>query len=115
MNDLTGLAIALAAIIVSFPFLPTAEPKGNDPWLTYAQVKDRLKLLRGPYTFGWQRAPVLGAFFNGTFLFALGVSIFFQSTERLIEVQAVKNAQLVLITRYIGLALNIISVVVLHG
>ncbi|PTU20253.1 hypothetical protein P175DRAFT_0481417 [Aspergillus ochraceoroseus IBT 24754] len=35
-------------------------------------------------SFGWQRAQVLGAFFNGSLLFALGISIMLQSIERFI-------------------------------
>ncbi len=35
-------------------------------------------------SFGWQRAQVLGAFFNGSILFALGISIFLQSIERFV-------------------------------
>ena len=38
-------------------------------------------------TFGWARAQLLGAFFNGVFLLALGVSIFLQSIERFVSVQ----------------------------
>lgn len=38
-------------------------------------------------SFGWQRARLLGAFFNGVFLLALGVSIFLQSIERFVSVQ----------------------------
>ncbi|THY35854.1 cation efflux protein [Aureobasidium pullulans] len=37
--------------------------------------------------FGWQRAKVLGAFFNGTFLIALGLSIFLQAIERFINIE----------------------------
>ena len=37
--------------------------------------------------FGWQRARVLGAFFNGVFLLALAVSIFLQAVERFIHIQ----------------------------
>ncbi|TQN72213.1 Zinc homeostasis factor 1, partial [Colletotrichum shisoi] len=36
-------------------------------------------------TFGWRRAQVLGAFFNGVFLLALGVSIFLQAVERFVN------------------------------
>lgn len=32
--------------------------------------------------FGWKRAQVMGAFFNGVFLLALGVSILLQAIER---------------------------------
>jgi len=37
-------------------------------------------------SFGWQRAQLLGAFFNGVLLFGLGISIFLQSIERFISV-----------------------------
>lgn len=38
-------------------------------------------------SFGWQRAPLLGAFFNGALLLALGLSVFLQSVERFISLQ----------------------------
>lgn len=38
-------------------------------------------------SFGWQRATLLGAFFNGVFLLALGVSIFLQAIERFVDIQ----------------------------
>jgi len=38
-------------------------------------------------TFGWQRARVLGAFYNAVFLLALGLSIFLQSIERFIHIE----------------------------
>jgi zinc transporter 1 len=65
-------------------------------------------------TFGWARAQILGGFFNGAFLLALGVSIFLQSIERFIFLQHVDNPKLVLIIGCIGLTLNIISAVFLH-
>lgn len=37
-------------------------------------------------TFGWARASLLGAFFNGVFLLALGVSILVQAIERFVNV-----------------------------
>lgn len=39
-------------------------------------------------SFGWQRAQLLGAFFNGVFLFGLGISIFLQSIERFVSLQS---------------------------
>lgn len=36
-------------------------------------------------SFGWQRAQLLGAFFNGVLLFGLGISIILQSVERFIS------------------------------
>ncbi|KAI4134986.1 MAG: hypothetical protein LQ347_001071 [Umbilicaria vellea] len=65
-------------------------------------------------SFGWQRSQLLGAFFNGVFLLALGVSILLQAIERFISIQRLENPKLVLIIGCIGLALNIISVCVLH-
>ncbi|KAK7948737.1 uncharacterized protein PG986_009623 [Apiospora aurea] len=62
-------------------------------------------------SFGWQRASLLGAFFNGVFLLALGVSIFLQSIERFITIQPVENPKLVLIIGGVGLGLNLISAV----
>ncbi|KAK0620344.1 zinc transporter 1 [Immersiella caudata] len=92
LNDLIGFVVALVAQI----------------------VKDRKRPDQGPYTFGWQRAPIIGAFFNGAFLAALGVSIFFQSIERFLSTNTVNNAILVLVMGCVGLALNILSAVLLH-
>ncbi|KAJ5973206.1 cation diffusion facilitator family metal ion transporter [Penicillium waksmanii] len=65
-------------------------------------------------SFGWQRSRLLGAFFNGVFLLALGVSIFLQSIERFISIEVVEQPKLVLIIGCVGLALNIISACFLH-
>ncbi|TVY67430.1 Zinc/cadmium resistance protein, partial [Lachnellula suecica] len=91
MNDLIGFIVALAALKVS-------------------QRSTFPKTL----SFGWQRAQLLGAFFNGVFLVALGVSIFLQSVERFISLQRVENPKLMLIMGCIGLTLNIISAIFLH-
>ncbi|KAF3010922.1 hypothetical protein E8E13_010045 [Curvularia kusanoi] len=66
-------------------------------------------------TFGWTRAQLLGAFFNGAFLLALGLSISLQSIERFIYPQHVENPKLVLIIGCIGLTLNLISAVHTHA
>ena len=65
-------------------------------------------------SFGWARAQLLGAFFNGAFLLALGLSIALQSIERFISLQHVENPKLVLIIGCIGLTLNLISAAFLH-
>jgi len=65
-------------------------------------------------SFGWQRANLLGGFFNGVFLLALGVSIFLQAIERFIAIQEISNPRLVLIIGCIGFALNVLSVTILH-
>ncbi|KAI5862002.1 cation efflux protein [Durotheca rogersii] len=91
MNDLIGFIVALVAIVISES---AQSPKA--------------------FSFGWARAQLLGAFFNGVFLFALGISILLQSIERFIFLEPVENPKLVLILGCVGLALNIISAAVLH-
>ncbi|KAH8197997.1 hypothetical protein TruAng_007822 [Truncatella angustata] len=96
LNDLIGFVVALGAILVT---QRDTSPKA--------------------FSFGWARASLLGAFFNGVFLLALGVSIFLQSLERFISIQHVEDPKLVLIMGAIGLVLNIFSAVLLghdhHG
>ncbi|KAG9835382.1 cation diffusion facilitator family metal ion transporter, partial [Aureobasidium melanogenum] len=57
--------------------------------------------------FGWERAKVLGAFFNGSFLIALGLSIFLQAIERFINIQVIDQPRNVLIMGCVGLLLNV--------
>ena len=91
LTDLVGFIVALVAIRVS---VDGKSPKG--------------------FSFGWQRAQLLGAFFNGVFLAALGLSIFLQAIERFVSIQRVDNPKLVLIIGAVGLGLNILSVAFLH-
>ncbi|KAJ5824331.1 hypothetical protein N7447_006671 [Penicillium robsamsonii] len=91
LNDLVGFVIALVA-------------------LKKSERSDSPKEL----TFGWQRAQLLGAFFNGVLLFGLGISIFLQSIERFIALQHVHNPKLMFIIGCVGLGLNIISAIFLH-
>ncbi|KAF2094308.1 cation diffusion facilitator family metal ion transporter [Rhizodiscina lignyota] len=91
LNDLVGFIVALGAIQISNH---GRSPKG--------------------FSFGWQRAQLLGAFFNGVFLAALGLSIFLQALERFVSLQKVQQPKLVLIVGAVGLALNLISAAFLH-
>ncbi|KAJ5128566.1 hypothetical protein N7526_006732 [Penicillium atrosanguineum] len=91
LNDLVGFVIALIALKVSEG---DESPKG--------------------LSFGWQRAQLLGAFFNGVLLFGLGISILLQSIERFISLHRIENPKLVFIVGCIGLGLNIISALFLH-
>ncbi|KAJ5215874.1 cation efflux protein [Penicillium cinerascens] len=92
LNDIVGFMIALAAAVVA--------DKNTHP-----------KAL----TFGWQRVQLLGAFFNGVLLFGLAISVFLQSIERFVSMQRVEQPKLVLIMGCVGLGLNILSVIFLHG
>ncbi|KAI1098308.1 cation efflux protein [Jackrogersella minutella] len=91
MNDLIAYIVSLAAIIISDSRVPPQN-----------------------LSFGWARAQLLGAFFNGVFLLALGISIFLQSIERFISIERIENPELVLIMGCVGLALNLISATLLH-
>ncbi|KAF9466109.1 CDF zinc transporter [Collybia nuda] len=66
------------------------------------------------FTFAFHRAELVGAFFNGVFLLALALSIFLQSIERFVNVEAIEHPVMVLIIGSIGLFLNIISAIVVH-
>ncbi|KAL1874446.1 hypothetical protein Daus18300_003464 [Diaporthe australafricana] len=91
MNDLIGFIVALTAVIIS----------------------ERARSPR-ELSFGWQRARLLGAFFNGVFLLALGISIFLQSIERFISIERIEDPRLVMIIGCVGLGLNIISAAFVH-
>ncbi|KNG46332.1 cation diffusion facilitator family metal ion [Stemphylium lycopersici] len=91
LNDLISFIVALVAV----------------------QVTER-KTSPADLSFGWARAQLLGAFFNGAFLLALGVSIALQSIERFISIEHVEKPKLVLIVGCVGLFLNIISALFLH-
>ncbi|KAK0633027.1 cation efflux protein [Immersiella caudata] len=67
------------------------------------------------YTYGWQRAEILGAFFNAVFLIALCVSIILEAVTRLIDPPEITNAQLILVVGSVGLASNIVGYFVLDG
>lgn len=66
------------------------------------------------YTYGWQRAETLGALVNGVFLVALCVTIFLEAIQRFVEKPNVSNPKLVLIVGCMGLASNIIGLVLFH-
>ncbi|KAK5941280.1 Zinc resistance conferring protein [Knufia obscura] len=66
------------------------------------------------YTYGWQRAETLGALVNGVFLVALCVTIFLEALQRFVEKPNVTNPKLVLIVGCLGLASNIIGLVLFH-
>ncbi|PWW72264.1 cation efflux protein [Tuber magnatum] len=66
------------------------------------------------YTYGWQRAEVLGALINGVFLLALCLSIFLEAIQRFIEPQEVSTPWLVFGVGSAGLASNILGLFLFH-
>ncbi|KAF5355194.1 hypothetical protein D9756_005670 [Leucocoprinus leucothites] len=67
------------------------------------------------FTFIFNRAELVGTFFNGAFLLALALSIFLQSLERFAHVEVIEEPFWVLITGCVGLALNTICALVIYG
>lgn len=66
------------------------------------------------YSYGWQRAEILGALINGVFLLALCFSIFMEAIERFVNVTEVQNPRLVVIVGTLGLASNIVGLFLFH-
>jgi zinc transporter 1 len=66
------------------------------------------------YTYGWQRAEVLGALVNGVFLLALCLSIFLEAIQRFFEPQNIQNPYLILYVGSAGLASNILGLFLFH-
>ncbi|KAH9510404.1 hypothetical protein Btru_043084 [Bulinus truncatus] len=66
-------------------------------------------------TYGWVRAEILGALVNAVFLLALCFSILVEALKRLVEVEKVDNPKLLLIVGGVGLAINLIGLVLFGG
>lgn len=57
--------------------------------------------------FGYERAKVLGGFFNGVFLLALSFSIFLQAIEQFVHIDPVDDPKLLLIIGGVGFIMNL--------
>jgi zinc transporter 1 len=68
---------------------------------------------REGFTFGLQRAELLGAAFNGVFLLALGISVVLQSVDRFINPSEVNNPVLVAIIGGAGIGSNFLMLALL--
>nr|CAH7757232.1 unnamed protein product [Callosobruchus chinensis] len=66
-------------------------------------------------TFGWARAEVLGALVNAVFLVALCFSITVEACKRFIEIEVIHDPQLLVGVGAIGLLVNLIGLLILHG
>ncbi|KAF3390046.1 Zinc/cadmium resistance protein [Talaromyces pinophilus] len=93
LNDLIGFVIALVALEL------TESTQTPPSWLS----------------FGWQRAQILDAFFNGVFLFVLGVSTTMQSIQKFIFMHNdITHPENILIVASVGLVLNLCSALLIH-
>lgn len=93
LNDVMSLVVALYAVKLSQSGSEKRDPR---------------------YSYGWQRAEILGALINGVFLLALCFSIFMEALERLFNVSEVKNPRLVVVVGAMGLASNIVGLFLFH-
>lgn len=91
LNDIFSLIVALWAVRV-------AKSRGVD----------------SKYTYGWQRAEILGALINAVFLIALCMTIFLEAIQRFIEVPEITNPKLILIVGTAGLISNIVGLFLFH-
>ncbi len=66
----------------------------------------------GSYTFGWQRAGILSAQFNGATLLVLGLLIVFEGIRRIIDPPGVEGG-VVLVVALLGIVVNLIAIRVL--
>jgi len=60
-------------------------------------------------TYGWARAEVVGALINAVFLYALCFSILVEAIKRFLVLEPIENPQLILLVGGIGLAINLIG------
>ncbi|KAF1800594.1 cation efflux family-domain-containing protein [Mucor lusitanicus] len=67
------------------------------------------------YSYGWQRAEILGALINGVFLLALCFTILIDSIERFVSPEPVTHPVMVLITGSAGLVANLVGLFLFHG
>ncbi|OAQ23700.1 hypothetical protein K457DRAFT_198429 [Linnemannia elongata AG-77] len=65
-------------------------------------------------SYGWQRAELLGALYNGVFLLALCFTIFLDAIQRFFKAEVIEDPKLVLIVGGIGLVCNLLGLVLFH-
>ncbi|KAI9694526.1 MAG: hypothetical protein M1822_000142 [Bathelium mastoideum] len=105
LADLLTFLVALAALYLSTSATsPTAVPSASSS-------SSRSRHL----AFGWQRAPLLGAFFSGAFLAALAVSILVQAGERFADVPPVATPRALVIIGAVGVGVNAVCGLVWQG
>ncbi|KAI3404399.2 ZRC1 [Candida oxycetoniae] len=68
----------------------------------------------GKYTYGWQRAEILGALINAVFLIALCFTIIIDAISRFFQPQVITNPKLILVVGIAGLLSNGVGLVLFH-
>lgn len=91
LNDIISLFIALWAVRVK-------ESKPAD----------------GKYTYGWQRAEIIGALVNAVFLLALCFTIVIEAIQRFFDPPEISNPKLILVVGFFGLLSNFVGLFLFH-
>ncbi|OWB63705.1 hypothetical protein B5S29_g4707 [[Candida] boidinii] len=91
LNDIISLLVALWAVNVA-----------------------KNRVADSKYTYGWQRAEILGALINAVFLLALCFTIFIEAIQRFIMPQEISNPKLILFVGTCGLISNIAGLFLFH-
>ncbi|KAK9386316.1 cation efflux protein [Lipomyces mesembrius] len=91
LNDVFSLVVALWAVKVANSRVASSE-----------------------YSYGWQRAEILGALVNGVFLLALCLTIFLEALQRFVEPQIITSPQLVMGVGCAGLVSNLVGLILFH-
>ncbi|TDZ35497.1 Zinc/cadmium resistance protein [Colletotrichum spinosum] len=123
-SKITKRQCLVATIAISGAFFIASSPSASGPaqmndligfsMTLFAVILSGRKMATENLTFGWKRAQVLGGFFKGVFLLALGVSILLQAIERFINLSPVEEPVLILTMGCIGLGLNVLVLGFLH-
>ncbi|KAJ1026813.1 hypothetical protein NDA16_002110 [Ustilago loliicola] len=108
---ITGYAVgSLALVADSFHMLNDVMSLIVALWA----VKLSTKSSDHRFSYGWQRAEILGALVNGVFLLALCFSIFMEAIQRFVNITEVTNPKLVVIVGCLGLASNLVGLLLFH-
>jgi zinc transporter 1 len=67
------------------------------------------------YSYGWQRAEIIGALINGVFLLSVCLFIFLEAIQRFIDIEEVKDPFWIVVVGGAGLFINLIGLVIFRG
>lgn len=80
----------------------------------YAAKISKKTKFSSKYSYGWQRAEILGALINGVFLISLCLSIFIEALQRFFYVEEISDPILVLIVGCAGVFVNFIGLTLFY-
>ncbi|KAI8830740.1 zinc/cadmium resistance protein [Chytriomyces cf. hyalinus JEL632] len=81
----------------------------------YAIRLAKQRVRKPQFTFGYQRAEILGAFANAVFLLALCFTIAIEAIQRFINPVGIENPKMVLIVGCVGLGVNLLGMFLFGG